>query len=68
MKPIHLDKIKETKNNGPMMVKLKNYIDFWIILWIKDRLDFYLFIYEDPGNYDGSLVDLWLYMNCKCDD
>ena len=66
MKPIHLDKIKETKNNGPMMVKLKNYIDFWIILRIKDRLDF--FIYEDPGNYDGSLVDLWLYMNCKCDD
>ena len=66
MKSIHLDKIRETKNNGPMMVKLKNYIDFWIILRIKDRLDF--FIYEDPGNYDGSLVDLWLYMNCKCDD
>ena len=27
VKPIHLDKIRETKNNDPMMVKLKNYID-----------------------------------------
>ena len=67
MKPIHFDKIREIKNNGPIMVKLKNYIDFWIILRIKDRLDIF-FIYEDPENYDGSLVDLWLYMNWKCDD
>ena len=28
VKPIHLDKIRETKNNDPMMVKLKNCIDF----------------------------------------
>ena len=27
VKPIHLDKIRETKNNDPMMVKLKNCID-----------------------------------------
>ena len=38
---IHLDKIRETKNNDPTMVKLKNYIDSWIILRIEDRLDFW---------------------------
>ena len=40
VKLIHCKMIQEVHNNDLIMVRLKNYIDSWIILWIEDRLDF----------------------------
>ena len=66
VEPIHLDKMRETKNNGPTIVRLKNYIDFWIILQIKGRLDFDLWrSWKLRWIVSGSMI---MYINCKCDD
>ena len=59
VKSIHCEMIWETHNNDLTMVRLKNYIDSWIILRIEDRLDFFLFM-KILENFDGSLVNLWL--------
>ena len=63
VKPIHCEMIWEAQNNDLTMVRLTNYIDSWIILWIEDRLDFDLWR-SWKFQWIGS-ESMIMYINCN---
>ena len=65
-KPIHCEMIQEVQNNDLIMVRLKNYIDSWIILRIEDKLDFDLWrSWKFRWIVSESMI---MIINCKGND